>query len=55
MSRRNRDDPHVIIRVSYVTDSENAEAAQEIIRTGLRRSLIQRLHEKSQKEKQGAV
>lgn len=33
--------PEVIVRVSYVTDTKEARAAQEILKMGLRRALAQ--------------
>jgi hypothetical protein len=41
--------PEVLVRVTYVSDPENARAAQAILREGLRRGLVKLLHAKAQK------
>lgn len=41
----------MIIRVSYVTDTQEARAAQEILKTGLRRALAKLDKEIPRKDK----
>lgn len=49
MSRKG-DDPDVIVRVSYVTDPENAKAAQEILKEGFRRGLLKKIQGNTRKD-----
>jgi hypothetical protein len=39
----------VVVRVTYVSDPENARAAQAILREGLRRGAVKLLHARAQK------
>lgn len=52
---RTRREPEVVVRVTYVTDPENARAAQEILNEGFRRALTKLIHEKRRKETEGGV
>lgn len=46
---RKRPDPEIVLSVSYVTDPEQARAAQQILREGFRRAMVKVLHEQAQK------
>lgn len=49
MARR-RQEPEVIVRVTYVNDPERARAAQEILKEGFRRGLLRALAEKQRQQ-----
>jgi hypothetical protein len=46
---RTRRIPEVIVRVPYITDPENARAAQGILQVGFRRGLLKLAAEKARK------
>lgn len=41
-----RQEPEVIVRVTYVSDPERARAAQEILKEGFRRGMLRLMAEK---------
>lgn len=41
-----RQEPEVIVRVTYVDDPERARAAQEILKEGFRRGLLRLMSER---------